>query len=286
MTPTKEAIETVSQSTEDVSDVVSDVISEETTETTEIVETKKKRSVFGQRETREELLVRLRKEFEERKKDQAEEEKERLDEVEITKLNAALQGPGHIRPGAQGTAKAYIIERMDYTNPDIVTGVTETILPRAPFATRPDVWWSEVEDKDGIDDKEAIIVLGTGFPEIDITPEWKAIISRADDPVKLALDLADADPKDVITMKLPPMLQDCRSSQDYMDLPSNQEATDLATLIEKYNWIKDALRAGVNYDQVEDPEKSFGDQLMDSLPWLIPTVAFIILTFITLAMGM
>lgn len=267
---------TESQSTEDI-------ISSEKTETTE---TKKKRKFFGNRETREEYLERLKKEYEQRKEDQAKEERARLDEVEITKLNAALQGPGNIRPGAEGTAKAYILERADYTNPDLVTGVTETILPRAPYATRPDVWWSEVNNKDGIDDKEAAIVLMTGFPEIDITPEWKAIIGQADDPVKLALDLNEADSREVITMKLPPLLQDCRSSQDYMDLPSNQETTDLSTLIEKYNWIKDALRAGVNYDRVEDPEQSFGEQLMDSLPWLIPTVAFVILTFLTLALGM
>ena len=135
--------------------------------------------------------------------------------------------------GAYGEAfaKAYALERRDFTDPGYVTGLCRTYLPRLTMYERPEVWRGN-NGHNGIRSKDSFIVVACGLDTIRWTydennPDW------------------DADQWCEVTPGK--RIQDFRTPADYYDLPADTFMTDAISMKHRRAWARDLQQSGQAY---------------------------------------
>ena len=138
-------------------------------------------------------------------------------------------------------AKAYAVERRDFTDPGYVTGLCRTYLPRLTMYNRPEVWRGN-NGHNGIAHKDSFIVVATGLDTVHWTYD-EANPPALDDP------LWDAD--EWCTVERGALIKDFRTPLDYYDLPQDTHMTDTISMKHRRAWCRELQRLGEAFEAWE-----------------------------------
>ena len=137
--------------------------------------------------------------------------------------------------------KTYVVERADFTDPGQATAVCTVHLPRLGFYYRPEVWRGN-DGHNGIADKDAFIVLQTGYDLVTWDEEIEAIEDLEDLPW---------DEEEWCTVERTRRIPDFRTALDYFDLKGDTFTVSGNSMKMRRAWCRQLQRNGELYAKFE-----------------------------------